>query len=80
MVKTFYYTWDPDGDNRENESKLHQVLHVWKYILECALDMLATADQKDILKWWVLPKNKAADQWLFELLQNAKSVAKYSTV
>jgi hypothetical protein len=78
MVKTFQYTRDPDGDDRDDESKLCRVMRTWSRILERCLDTLAATDYKDALKWWASPKNEAADQRLFELPQNAKSVAKYS--
>ena len=50
MVKTFYYTRDPDGDDRDDEPGLHRVVRVWRRILERCLDTLAAADQKDALK------------------------------
>jgi hypothetical protein len=78
MVRTFQYTRKPDADNKEDEAKLNRVLRAWRRILERALDILAAADQKDALKWWVSPKNEVASQHPFELPQNAKSVAKYS--
>jgi Orsellinic acid/F9775 biosynthesis cluster protein D len=81
MVKTFQYTRDPDGDDRDDdEPKLCRVMRAWSRILERCLDTLAATDHKDALKWWASPKNEAADQRPFELPQNAKSVAKYSKV
>jgi Orsellinic acid/F9775 biosynthesis cluster protein D len=78
MVRTFQYTRDPDGDDRDDEPKLGRVMRAWSRILERCLDTLAATDHKDTLKWWASPKNEAADQRPFELPQSAKSVAKYS--
>ena len=78
MVRTFQYTRKPNTNNREDKAKLNYVLCAWQCILECALNTLAAADQKDALKWWASPKNEVASQHPFKLPQNAKSVAKYS--
>jgi hypothetical protein len=50
IVKTFQYTRDPDGDDRDNKSKLCRVIRTWSRILERCLDILAATDHKDALK------------------------------
>jgi len=76
LVKTFQFTYKPDPDKPE----LGCVLQAWSRILERGLNTLAATDQKDALKWWELLKNEAASQRPFELLQNSKSMDKYSKV
>src|SRR5450432_2074139 len=76
LVKTFQFTRKPDPD----EPELDRVLRAWRRILERCLNTLAAADQKDALKWWESPKNKAASQRPFELPQNSKSMDKYSKI
>jgi len=76
LVKTHQFARPPDQD----EPKLERVLRAWGRILERGLNTLASIDHKDALKWWGSPKNEAASQRPFELLQNAQTVEKYSAV
>ena len=76
LVQTFHYTRMPDPD----KPQLGRLLRVQNRILERYLNILEATDHKDALKQWASPKNKAADQRPFELLQNSKSVDKYSEI
>jgi Orsellinic acid/F9775 biosynthesis cluster protein D len=78
LVTTSLYTCKPDPSGPEPE--LERVLRAWDRIFERCLDTLANTNQKDILKWWGSPKNEAAGQRPFELLQNAASIKDYSRV
>ena len=67
LVKTAEFT----ATATAAEPELEQVLQSWERILQRSLGTLATvSNYKDILKWWVSPKNEAASQRPFELPQN----------
>lgn len=72
IVATHMFVRDADPE----ETHLTHVATAWEQILERCLDTLERTDHKDTLKWWHSPKNEVANQFPFELHQNAQSVSK----
>jgi hypothetical protein len=76
LVKTVEFT----AIATATEPELEQVIKSWERILQRSLATLTAASNfKDILKWWMSPKNEVASQKPFELPQNHKrTIPRYS--
>ena len=74
IVQTYRFLRKPDAD----EPQLERLLVCWTRIFNRCLDTLAATDNPDVLKWIASPKNESMSKRLFQLLQNAQTISKYS--
>lgn len=70
IVKTHKFVQDAEPE----ETQLEHLARAWDIVMQRCLDTLEHTDHKDTLKWWNSPKNEVANQFPFELHQNAQSV------